>query len=488
MSKIDISINQATLEAAHAQNLTGLIQNLAYPDMTQQIATVVEPFLPFNRPINSVQLAGSTLYMGSPDGSMLVANLVREPDTDATSGTVAFDMLEYAPAGSVTRSVSGMFAADYAIAGGVLVISNIHGVATSGYLSQNTPGGGGSFTGSLVYEANGNVHGEVTSFRTEAGYDGPKLTGSVNVNMAFGQDGAWHTSVGGVATSYRYVDVEHGNNNTEVFTDVALTFDSSHPLDRSFLADASRFAGDDEFSISLGDNLYEPWQINSGTGNDRISLFGGGSKVSVDAGSGNDWIGVTALGVGNHVIDGGEGTDTFVLRVYRPEYTYTIDATPQGINLRSSLSPDSVQQLHNIERIEMGGVPLAFDVDGAAGQAYRLYRAAFDRTPDKAGLSFWIKSLDVGVSLNQAAADFIKSDEFVQLYGSNPDDKAFLTGLYKNVLHRAPDDGGYAFWLDGMAHGVTRASVLQQFSESPENQAQVNEVFVTGVQYDPNPF
>jgi hypothetical protein len=33
---------------------------------------------------------------------------------------------------------------------------------------------------------------------------------------------------------------------------------------------------------------------------------------------------------------------------------------------------------------------VALDVDGAAGQAYRLYQAAFDRAPDKNGLGYWI--------------------------------------------------------------------------------------------------
>ena len=36
----------------------------------------------------------------------------------------------------------------------------------------------------------------------------------------------------------------------------------------------------------------------------------------------------------------------------------------------------------NVERLDFSDAHLAFDVDGNAGQIYRLYKAAFARTPD----------------------------------------------------------------------------------------------------------
>ena len=35
--------------------------------------------------------------------------------------------------------------------------------------------------------------------------------------------------------------------------------------------------------------------------------------------------------------------------------------------------------------------PLALDINGTAGQVYRLYQAAFDRKPDLVGLGYWIE-------------------------------------------------------------------------------------------------
>lgn len=126
----------------------------------------------------------------------------------------------------------------------------------------------------------------------------------------------------------------------------------------------------------------------------------------------------------------------------------------------------------SIERVHLLDETIAFDIDGAAGQAFRIYQAAFNRTPDKAGLGFWINSMDHGASLNEVARGFVNSAEFSALYGSNPANADIVTRVYTNVLHRAPDAGGAAFWTDVLnGHRATVPEVLAQFSESPENKA-----------------
>lgn len=105
-------------------------------------------------------------------------------------------------------------------------------------------------------------------------------------------------------------------------------------------------------------------------------------------------------------------------------------------------------------------------------KAYRLYQAAFNRVPDNGGLKYWIGQLDAGMPLQEVAARFIDSNEFRSLYGTNPSNADFLTRLYNNVLHRDPDPGGYAWWLDQLNTGQhTQTTALMGFSESPENKA-----------------
>ncbi|WP_208280319.1 DUF4214 domain-containing protein [Massilia oculi] len=135
---------------------------------------------------------------------------------------------------------------------------------------------------------------------------------------------------------------------------------------------------------------------------------------------------------------------------------------------------------------EPQALALRHDIDGVAGQAYRLYAAAFDRTPDPKGLGYWIDMMDKGVSLRAAAAGFTNSQEFIDLYGAHTSDAQFVDLLYQNTLHRAPDADGRQFWVDAMqVQHAPREELLAQFSESPENQAQVIAAIQDGIAFTP---
>lgn len=199
----------------------------------------------------------------------------------------------------------------------------------------------------------------------------------------------------------------------------------------------------------------------------------------------------------SHIIDGGEGRDTLVVDG-EPIQGMTASA---GIKLMkdgdilfvSSAYGQLAHGLKNFERIRVeyaGGAAyekyvgtLALDFDGTAGQAYRIYQAAFDRTPDTAGLSHWIKALDNGMTLQTAANGFVSSAEFQALYGPNISDEAFVGQLYQNVLGRAGEQAGIDYWGGRMAAGVSRAEVLAGFSESAENIAGVAPAIADGIWY-----
>ena len=183
----------------------------------------------------------------------------------------------------------------------------------------------------------------------------------------------------------------------------------------------------------------------------------------------------------NNAIDGGAGIDTINFTGNRIEYN--VASSPAGFSVSGNgIGTDS---LANVERLIFKDVAVALDINGTGGQAFRMYAAAFNRDPDYEGLGFWMNARDNGVSLETIAGDFIKSAEFVELYGANPSNAAFITSLYANVMHRPPDAEGFAFWLDGLDRNLaTRASVLRQFSESPENKAQVIGAIQQGFEYE----
>ena len=104
-------------------------------------------------------------------------------------------------------------------------------------------------------------------------------------------------------------------------------------------------------------------------------------------------------------------------------------------------------------------------------EAYRLYQAALNRMPDAAGEAFWSSALASGETATQIAQGFINSAEFQLDYGALTG-SGFVTQLYQNVLHRAPDSAGLQYWTNSLAQGASEASVLVGFSDSLENRVQ----------------
>jgi serralysin len=128
----------------------------------------------------------------------------------------------------------------------------------------------------------------------------------------------------------------------------------------------------------------------------------------------------------------------------------------------------------------------SFDVDGNAGQVFRLYQAVFGRAPDRAGLGFWMTQMDNGTSLEDVAANFMQAGEFSRYYGVNPSSSLLLINLYQNILHRTPDPAGYAWWKELLDQGaVTQKMVLVAFSEGQENVAKLTGVMQAGMEYLP---
>jgi serralysin len=48
---------------------------------------------------------------------------------------------------------------------------------------------------------------------------------------------------------------------------------------------------------------------------------------------------------------------------------------------------------------------VAIDIDGTAGQLYRLYSAALGREPDEVGMGYWISRMDNGTSWRRCRAN-----------------------------------------------------------------------------------
>jgi hypothetical protein len=119
------------------------------------------------------------------------------------------------------------------------------------------------------------------------------------------------------------------------------------------------------------------------------------------------------------------------------------------------------------------------EFQGRIAPVARLYFAYFLRIPDYGGLDFWT-GFFASNSLDAVSDFFSRSPEFAARYGAL-DNPQFVTLVYQNVLGRAPDAAGLAFWTGQLASGaMTRGQVMLGFSESAEYRAAIaNEVYVT---------
>ncbi len=214
-------------------------------------------------------------------------------------------------------------------------------------------------------------------------------------------------------------------------------------------------------------------------------LIGTGQADAFDAGSGNDSI---RGGGGNDVISGGAGIDTALYA--GPRSRYTIVHTANGYQVTDTTGAEGVDTLVGVERLQFGGGALALDTgaDGIGGKSYRLYQAAFGRTPDLGGVGFWMHAMDEGMPLADIAAGFVASAEYQALYPATLGNVELVTRYYVNILGRTPEQAGLDYWAGVLdRHIASVPQVLAFISESQENIDLTALVIGNGFPYTPYP-
>lgn len=203
---------------------------------------------------------------------------------------------------------------------------------------------------------------------------------------------------------------------------------------------------------------------------------------------GTDGMDRFAAAAGNAAIDGGKGRDTVVYAGSRADFT--IERGVYGVTVTDKTGKYGTDNLIDVERIQFNDTMVGLDIDGASGQIYRLYQAAYDRKPDAGGLKHWMWVSDMDkFSLAEIADFFMQLPEYKELYlKDDPSNEHFVTLLYQHVLHREPEKGGYDHWMWTLTENkLTRAEVMAFFAESPENKAQVIAAINNGIEYTGTP-
>lgn len=487
MATIDIKLSQSAL-AARAANDLGVI--------VDGIERVFYAGASNYQVYSKSTLSGSSLVLTYPDGAIETYSGFAKGSADASSGAATATGYDLQLKDNVDLFYTGKLNLDYTAASagiGVSTAAKTQMIDDIGYALEllptdpQYPAQWGNVSmrvkGALTVAPNEAVGGTINQFLVgaERGVTMTQIDGNFHVsgNLLTDGEGLTHSSVSGTLTGYH---LSFTDGSRVDIGGLSATLNAPATVDLGIASNVGYFSGNDTFNVDLPASLSSLYQVASGAGDDQLTINGGGGKLAVDAGDGNDRI--TLLG-DSHDVSGGAGLDTVVLPGARADYQLTHPATSGAAVVIQG--PLGIQdKLTSVERIQFSDAAIALDIDGNGGQAYRLYQAAFARTPDKAGLGFWISTLDNGATLNSVAQGFVASSEFKTAYGANPSNHDLVVQFYQNILHRPPEQAGLDYWagiLDNRQGSV--ADVLMQISESAENKAGLVGVIGNGFEYAP---
>jgi hypothetical protein len=135
--------------------------------------------------------------------------------------------------------------------------------------------------------------------------------------------------------------------------------------------------------------------------------------------------------------------------------TKTVSLTLSSPTAGATLGTPSTATLD----INENGTPVlgnALYLEGQAGNGsdttfvINLYRNLLGRAPESAGEAFWINLIEKNTG-SQSTSDPTRRDQVVADFLNSPEYKAHLvTGLYETLLHRAPETSGLQFWMSNL--------------------------------------
>lgn len=484
MASITMKFSQAVVDQDHALALQNNASANSLTGLFNEISSYEQDLDP-GQPVSST-LNGSTLTVRYTSGATETYKNVVLDNPGAATGHGSANDYELYQGGVAGVFATGRIHFDYRYDGGNLWLtsSSLGDALTSmGAATDYRPGSAGydpvygnvgvNISGNLNLTPDGNTIGSFNNITLYA----ETFLDSASVDGNFYLDTTRPNGMGGVLTGYKEL---YQDGSVLQLSGVSITLNPAQNLDDAW-SNAADFNGDDVINVDVPAHLYDPVMLQAGAGNDRISLKGGGGQLGVMAGDGNDQI--TLLG-GAHTVDGGGGTDTVRLSLARADAAIQRTGTTNAYTVTDKAG--TVDHLMGVERIAFSDATVALDVDGSAGQVYRIYQAAFNRTPDKGGLGYWINAMDHGASFTSVAQGFLDSPEYHKAYDGVTSNRELVTRYYENILHRTPDAGGLDFWagvLDNKAAGT--ADVLASISDSAENKAGLVGVIGNGFEYTP---
>lgn len=139
----------------------------------------------------------------------------------------------------------------------------------------------------------------------------------------------------------------------------------------------------------------------------------------------------------------------------------------------SNVGPTSVAPTQVAIAMPINIGQVAQEITGVAGYDGALVSNAYEtflgRSPDEAGMNYWVDQMQAGMSIEVEDAAFLASQEYVQDHGGT--NLGWLDGLYHDLLAREPDAAGMQFWNGLLDAGVSKSIASMAFAGSFERQS-----------------
>jgi hypothetical protein len=100
-----------------------------------------------------------------------------------------------------------------------------------------------------------------------------------------------------------------------------------------------------------------------------------------------------------------------------------------------------------------------------------LYAALFARAPERDGLGYWVSQLDAGKTVAQVAQDMYNVSAARVTYPLFLTNSELIGKFYTNVLGRAADADGSAYWTAKLNAGVTAGQVISEMTTAVKSYA-----------------
>ena len=204
-----------------------------------------------------------------------------------------------------------------------------------------------------------------------------------------------------------------------------------------------------------------------------VDIDPGTIVTKVFTGDGNDTLVGDAndnsllAGRGVNTLDGGAGIDTALYIGSRGNYTVTYNSA--GVFTSSSQQLGVSDTGVRIEKAAFSEGTLFVQAASDAGLAIAaLYNGLLFRSVDANGYRYWTNTAAQGASVASIEANFQNSPEFAAGAGKLGNAQ-FVDAVYQQLLHRAADPAGAAYWTQQLASGAqSRGDLVVAISHSAE--------------------